>query len=861
MSNLLKVRSLVWVAAAMTFVLLGMLTGVFSFGQLIPMTTDMNPGLYHEVAWHFPPHAVYSLNYWLGQSLLPQDFQPYSLLAHLSASLFFSVIYPLFAALSLAACYRFLRELEFRRGVALLGGVLYAWQGDLLSNILAGHFPRPIIWFLFAVAAFFALRSVKIGSWFYAACCAVATGMMVSLLPDLGGLCSLVIGGLYLVEAWRRRKSLGAVGKIAAQLMLVGALAVAVAMAGIFSTLSWTTINASPAGVETPKQQYDWATQWSYTPEDIINYAVPGFMGWYNGNDSGPYWGRIGRSAGWGEAHEGMRNFCLAIFTLGTVGFILAVGGALLVCQRRRQEGKLELLNEAMISHGRFSVAVAITGWLLALGKYAPFFWFFYQLPFMSSWRNPVKFLAPISLVLVILAACSAERLSRLLDNESGWETIKKRIGSWLMILLAVLLSALILSFPALLPGWVGLEKQDYNPNDITGIFSALRKALFFASLIVGTLTYAWWVLREPESKRHYEFVNPLIHRVWQRLLARENLGRSWLAVLAALNIAQMLWVQSHFVQLYSLQSYYQMTPMLEKLVPRPEPFRISIFNGDPLLRQLLTTVFPYFGVECADIPAYSRMPDDYKTFFAAMEKNQARKLQLSGVKYYVVPMNMLSGLQQDPTFGPLIKNYIVYATLPVAGAPSYALIELKDYLPKVLLVPSVEVQPDEATLLKRLADPSWDPFDRVLILKKDVATTAAVNNPTPADMKKLDVSSRLVHYGDRRIEVETSLPRPAFLLVDDRFDANWKATVNGKPTTIFPANYILRGLTLPAGKSTVVMTYNAPMGIYNAQLIVLALFALWAIGWLVCRGLRPRTPAKAQRDVVSAADKINGPA
>lgn len=829
-------RALVWVAAALTFAAMALLTGLFTLGEQVPMTTDMNPGLYSQLAYSFPPQAMFSTNYWLGQMVMPQDLQPMSLFARLPAWLFFSGYYPLMGALSVLACYAFVRELRFRRGVAVLCGLIYGWQGDQFSTLLAGHFSTATVWFLFAMAGWLAVRCARTRSWLDSAWCGVCTGMMVSILPDRGALCSMVIGGLYLVALWRGRQERSEAFKHFLRLILVVAVAVAVAAPGVLSTLAWATDKAGPAGVETKAQKYQWATQWSYTPEDICNYVIPGFFGWRNGSESGPYWGRIGQSAQENDPGTG-RNFCLAIFTLGTAGFLLAAVGATLTFPSRKMA---TWLNAEQLSYARFALAAAILGWLLSLGKYGPLYSLFYQLPYMDTWRNPLKFLAPVSLVLVLLAACGAEFLSRLVECGAEQGRSKKNVEKNLRYLLWAVGIAWVLSFPARLPITVRLLTLQYNSQEIESILSTLRSSLFFAGLIIAGLWASWRLLRRPEAERKQEFINPLIQKSWEAMVLPENLGRTWLALLGTLVILQMFWVQSHYSELYNFRAYYAVSPLVAKLQPKDDVWRVSVETSDPILHQSLSTLFPYHGIQCLDIPAASRIADDYSQFFKTLQDNRVRLQQLAGVRYWVCSMSSLSAIQEDPGFKPLIKQISYYTVDPrySNGGPTHAVVELKDYLFKVSLVPRIEIQRDDEALQKRLADPAWNPHETVLVHQADKRSATLPATEAPSDaVKKLIPSTRLLRYDDRRIEVAVESPVPATLLISDRFDKGWKAKINDKPATLFPADFILRGLAIPAGSSKVVLTYEIPMMPYYVQLAVLALIVAWTGGaWLQCQ-------------------------
>ena len=75
---------------------------------------------------------------------------------------------------------------------------------------------------------------------------------------------------------------------------------------------------------EAAKAQEKWifATNWSLPPEETIEFIAPSIFGTWTGDRNHPYWGRLGRSAGWDAAHPdrgGFFNFRQHIVYLGAI--------------------------------------------------------------------------------------------------------------------------------------------------------------------------------------------------------------------------------------------------------------------------------------------------------------------------------------------------------------------------------------------------------------------------------------------------------------------------------------------------------------------------------------------------------------
>jgi hypothetical protein len=147
--------------------------------------------------------------------------------------------------------------------------------------------------------------------------------------------------------------------------------------------------------------------------------------------------------------------------------------------------------------------------------------------------------------------------------------------------------------------------------------------------------------------------------------------------------------------------------------------------------------------------------------------------------------------------------------------------------LPRASLFGAAEVQPDDR-VLARLKDPSFDPYEKVVlsaesVSAEDIAKLRPLTETTAAPATR----ARIALYESQRVRIEADSSTPAVLMLNDTNFPGWRATVNGKPTPILQADYLFRGVLVPAGKSIVEFSYQPTSFRLGATISALAFVAL----------------------------------
>jgi uncharacterized membrane protein YfhO len=83
--------------------------------------------------------------------------------------------------------------------------------------------------------------------------------------------------------------------------------------------------------------------------------------------------------------------------------------------------------------------------------------------------------------------------------------------------------------------------------------------------------------------------------------------------------------------------------------------------------------------------------------------------------------------------------------------------------------------------------------------------------------------------YAPKDIRFDAKADAPSVLLLNDKFDSQWRVFVDGKPAELLRCNFIMRGVYLPPGPHTVEFQFNLPSGPLYVTV------AAFGVGILLC--------------------------
>jgi hypothetical protein len=805
----------------------------------------------------------------LGKQVFSRVYAPFSLL---------------FAGLAGWICFRSWR---FHPMACFLGALAVSFNSDFFSASCWGVAAQPIAFgFCYLALAALSAEATGIVAWLRIALAGFAVGMAVMEAFDIGAIFSLYVAAFVVFQAVagggglkrliaRGLPRLGLVS-ICAAFIAAGALATLVGtqIKGIVSAKSSSsaaaTQTAKAAPDETPQEHWAWATQWSLPKREAVSLFIPGLFGYCmdtpigmdafeSAFEGGSYWGAVGRDLAWdgyfangkqGERPPGFIRYSGGGIYAGILVCLLAVWT---VAQSFRKNGSV--FNLVQRRYIWFWSVLAFLSLLLAFGRFAPFYRLFYALPGVSTIRNPAKFVHVLVWILLILFVHGLDGLIRccmpLTERprttwKAWWAKASAWEKGWIRGSLAVFgTSALtwliyVSSSDKLIEY---LQGVDFSPESARSIATfSIRQAgwfLFWLALALLLVAFA-------------------IKGVFSGPRLRLGFALFTIFLVADLIRADLPWALT-----YNWKEKYASNPVIDFLREKPYQQRVAVlsFLGPSQFSGLYGSewtqhLFQYYNIQSLDIVQMPRRPVDFIAFETAMRPDGTpntihrltRRWALTSTRYLLgaVPAQFpdatsfgeILNKQLDPerqrfrvlmsfdvALKPGVSNPTTYAqfTAVTNSAGKCALFEFTGALPKAKLYSSWLTLTNDTEALNRLTSKEFDPEQSVII------SGSVPFLPRGASTNQKPGTVEFSSYAPKDIVLKASAATDSVLLLNDRYDPIWKVTVDGAPASLLRANYLMRGVAIPAGPHTVEFKYAPPI----AGLIVSIVGVLTALGIL----------------------------
>ncbi len=505
---------------------------------------------------------------------------------------------------------------------------------------------------------------------------------------------------------------------------------------------------------------YEYATQWSFSPGEVLTFLIPSIygFGWknYNGVLTGGETVRL-------NTYFGPMPFTDAANYLGAVIVILAIIGA--------------VFNFKKDIFVKFLVILTLLSLLISFGKEFPLVYdiFFYYVPYFNRFRVPSMILSLVMFAVPVLAGYGLTSIVNFYKNGAS-EKVKKSFKNLAIAFLALFLITLFF------PGFVSdIYKSTFATNQaiakvIQGNFGFINQELYNR---VAPHIYEFIFDNFLKDLRIFLILSTLLFGLIYALIARVikfNLFNFSIAILVFFDLWRVDSSVLHYSDKDELRSLYNPPDYVEYIKRDTTLYRVlELSGGQPVMSNHLAiyrlqNVFGYHG---AKMRAYQDLID-------VAGITNPFVLNLLNVKYIISD-------KYDSIYGNLVFN----GTKKVIFNPSY--------LPRAFLVNRYEIAEPYAILVK-MRNAEFNPKEVVYF-----EDSLNVKIDSPLESSKVEI----VEYQIQKIKLNVRATGNNLLFLSDTWYPKWKCFIDGKETPIYRANYVFRAVVVPPGEHEVVFIYK----------------------------------------------------
>jgi hypothetical protein len=675
--------------------------------------------------------AVFYPPTWLVAILSPGAFWTFTVWLHL-------VLAGLFAYLWMR------RGLRVGPWGSLVSGLVFMLASPMVTHVYAGHisyvscYPwlAAILWRLERLGAGFTVRR-----WTLLA--AAMAMLVVAGFPQFVLFAWIAVGCRLAFDLAGRKGSLRERARRVAVALGAAALGMVLAAPQLLPTMELV-----PRIQRTEIGSYDFATQYSMPPENLLLLGVPTLFG----DSCSPgvqYWGRwyLWEVSG----YAGIAPLLLAV---------MGVGGD----HRQR----------------RLWLGVALGALGVALGRYFPLHRILYEVvPGISLFRAPGRYLYLVTLAMTALAGLGFDRL--LLNSpEARRGALRAGVTGGFLLGAMALALALVWSQSRIWKSSVAalddarggiaiVEKIDRTPGFLERRQSGAVRSLCWSALVSAAVA---------------------------GVLALRGCGkfgpRAGLA-LAALVAIDLLAFSSRYFIGHSLEWMSWPAEFVRQLKERSDdPYRVvtpGVRRHPDAGRCQIAGLDHVGGYEPMLLARYSELinvsagqrPGDAMVVSSPDKPHPI--LEMLGARYWLLPRSLFPR--------PEWRRIGV-----LGGSEPVTVFESPRALPRAFIAGRILRLPSADERLSYLGRGPFDPAGEVVV-EEDLPGLPAGGSWTPG-------SVRITAYRPGLYEMEAEAPSGGYLVLTEAFYPGWSARIDGAPCAIFRANHLVQGIVLPPGRHRV---------------------------------------------------------
>lgn len=538
--------------------------------------------------------------------------------------------------------------------------------------------------------------------------------------------------------------------RAAGYLALAVLLALLLSAAQILPTAEFLSVSPRSDGAERT-----FALTYSMWPWRLITLVAPDFFG---NPAQGNYWGY----ATYWEDHA----------YLGILPFILALTALWSYFKTWRQPAQKSNLEipgdsaEGILRVVPFYAVVGSGSLILAMGWNTPvYLWVFDAVPGFSFFQAPARLLIWYTVAVAVMAGIGAQLFEATAQNRPHWRR-------FLAACVALTL--------------VGVSGQMWLAGRELTFLAATRNLGLL--LIIAVIL----LLLKPSSA--------------EPTSSSEKLWQGAVVIFVAVDLLLAAWP---LIPLTSTSVYS--TPIASAEAWQDQPYRFFVDEQfsyrarfdhyfqfktfgptDPIyLQQFKELLVPNFGVY-AQLPSANNndplVVGRWQTLIKLIEKGRPEdRARLLGL------MNV----------GAMVSDTPVPTWPTINESEAVVTQAVPEPLPRAYFLSQAVYVDDDRDAVAAITAPGFDPGREVVIIKLEDVTVPGPGNAL-ADL----VPARIVAETAGRVQIEIDAPVAGFVVLTDTIYPGWRATVDGQPVPIWPANLAFRAVAVPAGVHTIEMAY-----------------------------------------------------
>ncbi|MDD8017197.1 MAG: YfhO family protein [Bacteroidota bacterium] len=691
-----------------------------------------------------------------------------------------------------AGIYFFVYDKVKHKIAALIAGLAVIHATYIIILVMVGHMTKvPVIAFFPWIFLIIERLREKFNLWFSLVLVLLVHFMLLPGHIQMIFYCYFAFGIYYLffsVRAFIKKENWA--GYLRSGIVLAVATGIAFLMTGdqYLSTLEYSKYSMRGAGPIIPSAEaqkkgtanntgsldYDYATNWSFSPGEVITFFVPSAYGFGEHMYQGPLTNnqevRINTYFGPQPLPVDAPQYMgVVIIVLAAVGF-----------WKNRKD--------PFVQYAGLLIFIAL---LISFGKEMPLVYdlMFNYFPLFNKFRIPNMILVLVQLMVPVLAAYGIVSLTKGVNEREKKKWMYVVAGLGLLSLLSLAAKDIFVSiYSSFYPEqeFITTLSRYYNPNilpELYKIVTALVVTDFFAAFVLLTITFGAFYLYWKNTVKFSTLTIILVVAVLFDL---------WRVNYKPMDAKPHRDIEGAFATPNFVKFLQQDTTLYRTL---------QFENGQPPYNNTLA----YWRIQSAYGYQGAKMRQIQDVFDVAGLGNPLL-WNLMNVKYII---------SDRPD-----SNQVL---LPVYRGEKYVLYNRAEF-PRAFFVNRYEVAKG-LDILNNIKSMNFNPND-VAFVMEDLKLNI--------DVPKAGAEVHYTHYGIQDFEAKVHATGNNLVFFSESwYPEGWKAFIDGTETSIYRLNYMFRGVVVPSGGHTITMKFE-PRGFYLGKNLSLWLniFIIGGLGY-----------------------------